>query len=283
LFAFGLAVIMWWRLLSLDMWNAQAIAVGPWWLPWRIVIGSFAIAAFSAASWWYRVPRHQPVLRPVEAQAFHVYFVGAALLLWQLLSAEVKHHWWTTAWALESTGTVLLGFWLRDRALRVLGAIGAGWVSLSALTLLFLGLKEWWSPWASSVVVTLLFGLSQCYRVEPTGDRFGVEVGFRHGYVLAATTLLTALLWNEVDRQWLSVAWGIEGFVLVASGFVQRDKVLRVAGLVVFGLLVLKILFVDLAGAETIYRILSFIVAGCLLLAASYGYARFSVKGRRIT
>jgi uncharacterized membrane protein len=40
--------------------------------------------------------------------------------------------------------------------------------------------------------------------------------------------------------------------------------------------LVLKILFVDLAGAETLYRILSFIVAGIMLLVASYVYATFT-------
>ena len=45
-----------------------------------------------------------------------------------------------------------------------------------------------------------------------------------------------------------------------------------------FGVLVLKILFVDLAGAETIYRILSFIVAGVILLLASFAYARFTEK-----
>ena len=59
-------------------------------------------------------------------------------------------------------------------------------------------------------------------------------------------------------------------------GFGLKDKVFRVSGLGVFALLVLKILFVDLAGAETIYRILSFIVAGVILLAASFAYARFT-------
>ncbi len=46
-------------------------------------------------------------------------------------------------------------------------------------------------------------------------------------------------------------------------------------GLVVFAVLVLRVLFIDLAGAETIYRILSFIVTGAVLLGASYAYVRF--------
>ena len=88
--------------------------------------------------------------------------------------------------------------------------------------------------------------------------------------------LLTALIGTEANRHLVSVAWAIEGLALVAAGFALRDRVFRALGLGVFGVLVLKILFVDLAGAETIYRILSFIVAGVVLLVASYVYATFA-------
>ena len=67
----------------------------------------------------------------------------------------------------------------------------------------------------------------------------------------------------------------------MAAGFLLKDKVFRISGLSVFALLVLKILFVDLAGAETIYRILSFIVAGAILLVASLAYAKFSVRSSK--
>jgi uncharacterized membrane protein len=93
--------------------------------------------------------------------------------------------------------------------------------------------------------------------------------------------VLTAYLGAEVRHNWLSLAWAVEGLALIGAGFVLRLKILRMAGLTVFGLLVLKILFVDLAGAETIYRILSFIVAGALLLVASLVYAKFSPRGSR--
>ena len=49
-------------------------------------------------------------------------------------------------------------------------------------------------------------------------------------------------------------------------------------GLAVFSMLLLKILFADLAAAGTIYRILSFVVAGAILLLASFGYAKFTGK-----
>lgn len=92
---------------------------------------------------------------------------------------------------------------------------------------------------------------------------------------------LTGLLWSEVRRHWLSVALSFEGLGLVGIGFLWRDRLFRVCGLGVFGALILKILFVDMAGAETIYRILSFIAAGCVLLAASYAYAKWEAKSQQ--
>jgi len=43
----------------------------------------------------------------------------------------------------------------------------------------------------------------------------------------------------------------------------------------------MKVLYVDLAAAETVYRILSFVVAGAILLLASFGYAKFTAKEPR--
>lgn len=179
----------------------------------------------------------------------------------------------------QAAGTVLLGFLLRDRALRLVGAIGCGIAALvviSAMVLATAGSMREWSPWAASWVIALFYGLSRLYQARPPVDRSESEAKLHDIYAVAASILLTALLRLEISRQWLSVAWAIEGLALVAVGFTLRDKVFRVAGLSVFGLLVLKILFVDLAGAETIYRILSFIVAGAILLLASFAYARFT-------
>lgn len=59
-------------------------------------------------------------------------------------------------------------------------------------------------------------------------------------------------------------------------GFIMNDRIFRIHGLWVFGAMVMKILFVDLAGAVTVSRILSFIVVGAILLLASLAYGNFS-------
>ena len=281
LFALGLAVIIFGRLLFLDLWNSQAIAILSWSVPWRALIGCVGIGSFGLAAAWYRLPQHQQALRSMESQAFHLYLFASAILMWFLIMVEANVRWLSAAWAVEATGTVLLGFWLRDRAVRLIGTVGCGVVALWVVGLMVWvagGYPAEWNPWAASGVIALFYGLSWLYRSLPTGDSFKLEKWFQDLYAVGATILLTGLLWLEISRQWLSVAWAVEGLALVAAGFILRDKVFRVSGLSVFGLLVLKILFVDLAGAETIYRILSFIVAGVILLLASFAYARFTGK-----
>jgi hypothetical protein len=135
----------------------------------------------------------------------------------------------------------------------------------------------YWNLWATVPVVTLCYGMGLSYRwLLAPAQQVGIERYLRNVYTFAASVLLTALIGTEVNRHWVSVAWAMEGFALVAAGFALRDRMLRTSGLGVFGVLVLKILFVDLAGAETIYRILSFIVAGVILLLVSFAYARFT-------
>ncbi|HEX9779988.1 MAG TPA: DUF2339 domain-containing protein, partial [bacterium] len=102
-----------------------------------------------------------------------------------------------------------------------------------------------------------------------------------HFYAVLAGAFLTFLVMAETEDRWLSLALAMDGMAILAIGFRIKDRPLRVLGLLVFALLVLKILFVDLAGAETMYRMLSFLVAGVVLLLASFAYARFESAGGR--
>jgi uncharacterized membrane protein len=94
-------------------------------------------------------------------------------------------------------------------------------------------------------------------------------------YSLLATVLLGALIFHEVSGSILTVAWGAEAIVLLASGFALRDRVLRLSGLALFLVCTLKLFFWDLRNLETLPRIMSFIVLGLLLVAVSWVYTRF--------
>ncbi|HYN84291.1 MAG TPA: DUF2339 domain-containing protein, partial [Pyrinomonadaceae bacterium] len=70
----------------------------------------------------------------------------------------------------------------------------------------------------------------------------------------------------------LSVVWAVYGGALLLYGYVRRAKLQRVLGLALLGLTTLKVFFYDLSSLDRIYRIISFIVLGVILLAVSYLY-----------
>lgn len=384
-FAMGLAVLVYAQLLFTMGWPGASVAVWHWQVPWRLWIGSIGIASFGVAATCYRAQRFAKELRPNESQAFYVYFLAAATLLWLVTMLEANTQWLYALLAAESAATVILGFWLADAVIRMVGAFG-----FSLIGLMLLSETGHWPLWPVATVISMLYSMNALYRLEPagarpsSGERFirhgysllasllltlllraevnsewlavawgaeslallvlgmglndatlrlcgvgvgvllagllgcdvfsgwdhwrvattsiviamwyaswglyrwqpadrltAIEQGLASAYAVAASLTLTFLLWLRVPHQWLALSWAMEGLGLVAIGFLQRDRIMRLSGLAVFVCLVLKILFVDLAAAETIYRILSFIAAGVVLLLASFAYAKYASGGSK--
>ena len=76
----------------------------------------------------------------------------------------------------------------------------------------------------------------------------------------------------------LSAFWSVVGLGALVYGLLRDDRRLRVAGLCLLALAVLKVFVYDLGALESIYRVLSFIALGLLLLAAAYAYQRIRLR-----
>jgi hypothetical protein len=100
-------------------------------------------------------------------------------------------------------------------------------------------------------------------------------------FSLMATTLTTLLLYFRISGSLLTVACGIQGVILLASGFPLRDRVLRISGLALLLACILKLFAWDLRHLETLPRIFSFIVLGVILLGVSWIYTRFRERVAR--
>jgi uncharacterized membrane protein len=61
----------------------------------------------------------------------------------------------------------------------------------------------------------------------------------------------------------------------MGAGLLRRVRSLRIIAIVLFGIAILKIFFYDLSFLETLYRIISFIGLGIILLTVSYLYQRY--------
>lgn len=76
----------------------------------------------------------------------------------------------------------------------------------------------------------------------------------------------------------LSVVWGVYAVVWLAVGFWQKIRAYRLAALGLLAVVLLKVVLVDMAAVKQIYRILSFVVLGLMMISASYLYHRLEKR-----
>jgi phage shock protein PspC (stress-responsive transcriptional regulator) len=133
---------------------------------------------------------------------------------------------------------------------------------------------------ASSLCIALFF-VAQALIPRNAGSPAETERHARTFFSVIATLLLTGLLYNEVSGSLLTLAWGFEGVAFLGAGFPLRERILRLEGLGLLLLCILKLFLYDLRNLETIYRILTFVALGLILLGVSWIYTRFRAQIRR--
>ncbi|MDT4864610.1 hypothetical protein FQZ97_993760 [compost metagenome] len=79
-----------------------------------------------------------------------------------------------------------------------------------------------------------------------------------------------ALYASWLTQAALSITWAICGVVAMVLGHGRRVRTLWMAGAALLGVVVLKLFFVELADRGGLFRIVSFIAVGALLLLVGY-------------
>ncbi|WP_413533764.1 DUF2339 domain-containing protein [Empedobacter brevis] len=72
----------------------------------------------------------------------------------------------------------------------------------------------------------------------------------------------------------LPIIWAIIGFALIYFGLKKQLKGFPLVGIILFGLIILKLYLVDVWEMSNIFRIISFIVLGILILLTSFMYQK---------
>jgi uncharacterized membrane protein len=96
----------------------------------------------------------------------------------------------------------------------------------------------------------------------------------RSAIVVVVTALAIFGIERLVSGSLLTVGWALLGFILLATGFLIKQRSYRMAGLVALAFSLAHAVFHDMARVETIYRILSFIGLGVILLLLAFLYAK---------
>jgi uncharacterized membrane protein len=72
----------------------------------------------------------------------------------------------------------------------------------------------------------------------------------------------------------LSAFWSVAGLAALVYGLIRNSRALRLSGFTLLALAVTKVFLYDLATLESLWRVLSFVALGLLLLAGALAYQR---------
>ncbi len=179
--------------------------------------------------------------------------------LWALVPSQMV----AASWALVSVALIL--------AARAWKLDAPGWQSYAAAAMAFV-----WALARLPDTSGLMWPAAAVIACFCAAQLLSARDGYPRLYFsLMATTLTTMLLYFRVSGSLLTMACGIQGVTLLASGFPLRDRVLRISGLALLLACILKLFVWDLRHLETLPRIFSFIVLGVILLGVSWIYTRF--------
>jgi len=187
-------------------------------------------------------------------------------------------------WILEMNLLFILGLYYKERLYRICAAL------MSALVLARLWTVDFYSgatyeiagmTWRHSLLVGCFTAVC-FYALGAMVNNKNIRKDLRDDeyqlyfwlYPVFATGLLTVLFEGEIGGRWLSLSWTLLGAGALTLGFILKNRVFRICALCLLSLACLRVVFVDLSGVNTIYKITAFIVLGAILLGVSLIYSK---------
>lgn len=240
-----------------------------------------------------RVPQPALGFEPTVSRVFGTLALLCATLA---IPARLGHAWLTIAWAAEGAAVVWIGAKLGSWRLRIPGLL---LLSVVALRLLVLGIPAprflWNARFGTFAVAVACFAIAAVAIPRAVDGLQDYERKLVVALLVAmsAFSLLALSLefWDLFGRlpvaglqhraaqqMALSVLWTLFAAGLILLGILRKSALLRWEALALFALVVSKVFLYDLSSLERLYRILSFLVLGVLLLIVSFLYQRRSVS-----
>ena len=268
---------------------------------------SYAGAVVLPALAAYLLHRRRDDLEPEEVMAIPLMALRVAVFAAAIVPVQVDGVWITIAWAVEAVLALAVSGWLRMVELRWFsyGLLGAMLVRLLWLDTLivdpdtFLPVLNWrFLAFAAGIAALYAAGwMAFRNRGEVASSRaaemenlaaFPALLGLANLatlWLLSAEILalaesdlfnLSANASENVSSLGLSLLWAVYAAVLIVPGVIWRWRWVRVAGLAVLAVPVIKLFAYDSRTLEQEYRVIAFIALGLILLAGGFLYQRYS-------
>ena len=238
-------------------------------------------AGISMAGCFYltRHAKKQSQSNSVDEVFDHVFPASSCFYLTFLIYSFVKQPWISFALSMEGVILLTVSVMLALMRFRIYAYLVLASAALVFMIENICASSDFLKWFIISFDVLVFFGayfvmkyLNQMKRINLIFDKEETLVFW------AGIVLLIFTIFQYIDTRWISLTLGIAGVVIILIGILDKDKIERLGGLMLFGLTLGRVALVDLAGLDVIFKIITFIILGLLFLGISFIYNRFSVE-----
>ena len=266
-----------------------------------------AALALAMAATYAVLAQIERTLRPGDRRMLLV-TIGTALTFVTLaIPVQLESNWITIAWSVEAVALLWTGFETGSGALRALSGVVFGlalgryviadipWERRAPFTPVFnryfmgtlalvacLGAAAYlYSKYKGAGLVprgALTAGLA-AFAVLWIGSSVEAFTYFSSQADAAVAQRLPDAATTSRQLRWagelaLSLLWSLYAALVTAAGFRLDLRGLRVAGLALFGITLVKVVLVDISELQQFYRIVALLALGLVLLAVAWAYQR---------
>lgn len=243
-------------------------------------IAALGVLSFGTMQWFKQKPdANQRLQDPLLKLAMAYRWVALAMSLWWVLE-YIAHR--EQIWTLMLIGLAVFVFagWRKSREALMFGA------AFSGLALVLLCVRSYEAGYVylpNALAILALLGQQQIAKHATT--RYTLD-SRAHAVVIVLGGLT---LWLFVSRWvlrssaggfYLTASWSGLALALFACGMVLRERLYRWLGLAILAGALGRVVVFDVWKLETLYRILSFMALGIVLLVLGFIYNKFQEKIR---
>jgi hypothetical protein len=252
----------------------------PAWTLALVPMAALAFLSWSTITWFRRTPDASGrVSQPLLQIALVYRWVALVMSIWWVCAyiPERERIWLL---ALLGLGAFLWAGWQRNREALLFSA------AFTLVALVFFWLPLLAAPrvyWPNLVVILILLAQRQFARRLP--ERYPIHLGVHTAVILIGGFSLWRFLSLWVLEQqpagfFLTASWSFLALAFFTAGIALRERMYRYLGLGVLACALGRVVIFDVWKLETLYRILSFMALGIVLLVLGFIYNKYQEKIR---
>ncbi len=282
--AYGVFTRAWWLALSGQIFMALSsaqfgyqLATGkPPWALMLVPLAALTLLSLSAIQWFrLNSDANAAVKQPLLRVAMGYRWVALAMSLWWVCEYIPERQ---RIWVFGLLGAVLfvLAGFLRNREALLFSAA----FSVAAMVLFWLPLLEASVFGPDLLVIVALLVQAQIARRNSSRYNFPGEAYSAVVIIGGLSLWLFLCRWMSQNdwNSYLTASWSALALALFAAGILMRERLYRWLGLGILACALGRVVFIDVWKLESIYRVLSFLALGIVLLVLGFLYNKYQEK-----